>query len=160
MTIPEIVEKYTIRTNPNKNLCVRREILKHENDKAYIKEHRDEIIAYIEEQKAIEEQKHLERLKKMNAIEGLQELEDASIAWKEYYVAYRRFIEDDAEGKAPKKPEASLEELVRKYPRANAYMKAEGYAYSSSNNARATAGKKALEMENWSCIAFLITQGL
>lgn len=26
MTIPEIVEKYTIRTNPNKNLCVRREI--------------------------------------------------------------------------------------------------------------------------------------
>lgn len=130
MTIPEIVEKYTIRANPNKNLCVRREILKHENDKAYIKEHRDEIIAYIEEQKAIE---------------GLQELEDASIAWKEYYVAYRRFIEDDAEGKAPKKPEASLEELVRKYPRANAYMKAEGYAYSSSNNARATAGKKALE---------------
>lgn len=54
MTIPEIVEKYTIRTNPNKNLCVRREILKHEDDKAYIKEHRDEIIAYIEEQKAIE----------------------------------------------------------------------------------------------------------
>lgn len=84
MTIPEIVEKYTIRANPNKNLCVRREILKHEDDKAYIKEHRDEIIAYIEEQKAIEEQKHLERLKKMNAIEGLQELEDASIAWKEY----------------------------------------------------------------------------
>lgn len=134
MTIPEIVEKYTIRTNPNKNLCVRREILKHEDDKAYIKE-----------QKAIEEQKHLERLKKMNAIEGLQELEDASIAWKEYYIAYRRFIEDDAEGKAPKKPEASLEELVRKYPRANAYMKAESYAYSSSNNARAAAGKKALE---------------
>ena len=56
MTIPEIVEKYTIRANPNKNLCVRREILKHEDDKAYIKEHRDEIIAYIEEQKAIEEQ--------------------------------------------------------------------------------------------------------
>ena len=27
MTIPEIVEKYTIRANPNKNLCVRREIL-------------------------------------------------------------------------------------------------------------------------------------
>lgn len=96
-------------------------------------------------QKAIEEQKHLERLKKMNAIEGLQELEDASIAWKEYYIAYRRFIEDDAEGKAPKKPEASLEELVRKYPRANAYMKAESYAYSSSNNARAAVGKKALE---------------
>lgn len=92
MTIPEIVEKYTIRANPNKNLCVRREILKHEDDKAYIKEHRDEIIAYIEEQKAIEEQQHLERLKKMNAIEGLQELEDASIAWKEYYIAYRRFI--------------------------------------------------------------------
>lgn len=99
MTIPEIVEKYTIRANPNKNLCVRREILKHEDDKAYIKEHRDEIIAYIEEQKAIEEQQHLERLKKMNAIEGLQELEDASIAWKEYYIAYRRFIEDDAEEK-------------------------------------------------------------
>lgn len=41
--------------------------------------------------------------------------------------------------------QASLEELVRKYPRANAYMKAESYAYSSSNNARAAAGKKALE---------------
>lgn len=36
MTIPEIVEKYTIRANPNKNLCVKREILKHEGDKAYI----------------------------------------------------------------------------------------------------------------------------
>lgn len=35
MTIPEIVEKYTIRANPNKNLCVRREILKHEDDNAY-----------------------------------------------------------------------------------------------------------------------------
>ena len=75
MTIPEIVKKYTIRVNPNKSLCVRREILKHEDDKVYIMEHRDEIIAYIEEQKAIEEQKHLERLKKINAIEGLQELE-------------------------------------------------------------------------------------
>lgn len=145
MTIPEIVKKYTIRANPNKSLCVRREILKHEDDKVYIMEHRDEIIAYIEEQKAIEEQKHLERLKKINAIEGLQELEDASIAWKKYYSDYRHFIEDGAEGKAPKKPEASLEELVRKYPRANAYMKAESYAYSSSNNARAAAGKKALE---------------
>lgn len=70
MTIPEIVKKYTIRVNPNKSLCVRREILKHEDDKVYIMEHRDEIIAYIEEQKAIEEQKHLERLKKINAIEG------------------------------------------------------------------------------------------
>ena len=29
MTIPEIVKKYTIRVNPNKSLCVRREILKH-----------------------------------------------------------------------------------------------------------------------------------
>lgn len=96
-------------------------------------------------EKAIEEQKHLERLKKINAIEGLQELEDASIAWKKYYSDYRHFIEDGAEGKAPKKPEASLEELVRKYPRANAYMKAEGYAYSSSNDVRASAGKKALE---------------
>lgn len=145
MTIPEIVKKYIIRVNPNKSLCVRREILKHEDDKVYIMEHRDEIIAYIEEQKAIEEQKHLERLKKINAIEGLQELEDASIAWKKYYSDYRHFIEDGAEGKAPKKPEASLEELVRKYPRANAYMKAEGYAYSSSNDVRASAGKKALE---------------
>lgn len=145
MTIPEIVKKYAINVNPNKSLRVRREILKHEDDKAYITTHREEIIAYIEEQKAIKEQKHLERLKKMNAIEGLQELEDASIAWKEYRIAYRHFIEDDAEGKAPKKPEASLEELVRKYPRANAYMKAENYAYSSSNNVRATAGKKALE---------------
>ena len=89
MTIPEIVKKYTIRVNPNKSLCVRREILKHEDDKVYIMEHRDEIIAYIEEQKAIEEQKHLERLKKINAIEGLQELEDASIAWKKYYSDYR-----------------------------------------------------------------------
>lgn len=110
MTIPEIVKKYTIRVNPNKSLCVRREILKHEDDKVYIMEHRDEIIAFIEEQKAIEEQKHLERLKKINAIEGLQELEDASIAWKKYYSDYRHFIEDGAEGKAPKKPEASLEE--------------------------------------------------
>lgn len=146
LTIEKAVEIYQIhRTENNDRIFLNRSVTENQEHFDFVRSHKTEIIAYIEEQKAIEEQQHLERLKKMNAIEGLQELEDASIAWKEYYIAYRRFIEDDAEGKAPKKPEASLEELVRKYPRANAYMKAESYAYSSSNNARAAAGKKALE---------------
>lgn len=49
MTIPEIVEKYTIRTNPNKNLCVRREILNGEDYKQAIADMKKEWCDYCEE---------------------------------------------------------------------------------------------------------------
>lgn len=146
LTIEKAVEIYQIhRTENNDRIFLNRSVTENQEHFDFVRSHKTEIVDYLKEHEESMKREAEEQQAKLNALEGLRELEDASIAWKEYYIAYRRFIEDDAEGKAPKKPEASLEELVRKYPRANAYMKAESYAYSSSNNARAAAGKKALE---------------
>ncbi len=78
-------------------------------------------------------------------IKGLNELENAINAWSNYYRERERRWEDEALSSfLPAEPEADIEELKAKYPRAAAYIRAENYRYAS-HYAKAAAGKRAME---------------
>jgi hypothetical protein len=103
---------------------------------------KEQLAAKLEEHEESMKREAEEQQAKLNALEGLRELEDAKDAWESYNYWYNRFIERGAEGKAPKKPEANLKELVQKYPRTNAYLNAEAFSFAS-NYHKAAIGRKA-----------------
>lgn len=141
MTIPEIAEKWVICVTLNgKKLRVDSDVQNHPEDLAFLQEHKQEIISYLVEKK---EREYQESRVRLYAIEGLKELEDAYCAWQEYYSLFSYYINElGAEGKAPEKPDVSIDDLIKKYPRARAYMIADSYA-QSENDIKVTAGEKA-----------------
>lgn len=138
LTIEKAVEMYQIhRIGNGDRIRLDRSVTKNQEHLDFVKSHKAEIIDYLKEQEE-------RRQAKLNALEGLHELEYAKYAWRLYYSSYNRYIAQGAEGKAPKKPEVSLKELVQKYPRANAYLNAQAFS-SASNYHKAAIGRKAAE---------------
>lgn len=116
------------------------DVQNHPEDLAFLQEHKQEIISYLVEKK---EREYQESRARLYAIEGLEELEDAYSAWQEYYSLFSYYITElGGEGDAPKKPDVSINELIKKYPRARAYMIADSYA-QAENDIKVTAGEKA-----------------
>jgi hypothetical protein len=107
----------------------------------YIKANKDLFLAEI---KKIEAEK-AQREAKIQAIEGLKELK-AAIAQEQYEYEQRqkRWESESLSSIMPEKPAVSVVELKAKYPRAAAYITAEGWS-RSSNSGKRQAGKKALE---------------
>lgn len=144
LTIERMVEVYQIHKSKEGKIRVYETIVKRPEHYKFVVEHKAEILAYLDAKEVAAKRAHDERMAKLNAIEGLRELEDAKYALKSYYSSYNRYIEQGAEGKEPEKPEANLDELIRKYPRANAYLKAKEYSFAS-HFAKSRAGDRAEE---------------
>jgi hypothetical protein len=107
----------------------------------HIKNNKTLIINEIKKIKAEEEQ----RKANIEAIEGLRELQQAINDKLNYRYEWNRRMEDEALSSImPEKPAVSVVELKAKYPRAAAYITAEGWS-RSSNSGKRQAGKKALE---------------
>jgi len=80
------------------------------------------------------------------AIEGIDAIISAQNAEEHYSRAFDRMMENESNDGArpPHKPTVSSAEMINKYPRAAAYLQAEGWTMSS-NLDKYCAGKKALE---------------
>lgn len=103
-----------------------------------------EIMAFLLQQEAEKEAARIQRQRKIEAIPGLAELKNSLSDWEEYRIAFNKFIENDAIGRCPKKPESDPESLKRDYPMAAAYIHAESYSLAD-HYAKASAGRNALE---------------
>ena len=79
---------------------------------------------------------------KRNAVKGLKEMNEAETAWYKYERAKERAFESE-NGIYPSKPKVpKVSELARKYPRAAALRKMEGWG-ASKNYMKASIGDKA-----------------
>lgn len=107
---------------------------------------KDEIIAELKRRKAEEKAKYEARQAKIAAIEGIQEIRKAIAAEEAYQEAFNEMMEDEYNDGAfpPKRPEVNSRDLMKQYPRATAYLKAESWSLAS-NYAKIRAGQKALE---------------
>lgn len=85
-----------------------------------------------------------EREAKINAIPGLKEIKAAKEDLENWHYEWEDSFRDVGGLGVRPKPQYDFEELYKKYPRANAYLKAEAYS-CAANYAKASAGKKALE---------------
>lgn len=94
---------------------------------------------FEEEQRAAEE-----REAKINAIPGLKEIKAAKEDLENWHYEFEYSFRDVGGMGVRPKPQYDFEALYKKYPRANAYLKAEAYSRTASH-AKASAGKKALE---------------
>lgn len=79
-----------------------------------------------------------------NSVEGLKELRAARDEQYNYNAAFARAMENEYQDGAamPKQPNANVEELKQRYPRAALYLKIESYC-AASNYHKAGAGEKA-----------------
>ena len=128
----KIIKKYSMKLNSDKTQIIcDGNIKKNSTDVAYVKEHKDELISVLERMEVEAEQKRIERQKKIAAIEGLDLIQAAISKWVRYNNDMSRYIERDMTGKAPKKPDTTIEELNKMYPRAAAYIKADRWSYSA-----------------------------
>ena len=109
-------------------------------------EHRAEIMALIKTETEAKERAAAEREAKIAAIDGLTEIKKAIYDHEKYHRDFERMMDDEFNDglRPPKKPESDINELMSKYPRAAAYIKAEDYSYSP-HYAKSAIGIKALE---------------
>lgn len=106
----------------------------------------DEIRMHLQNEEAVKQAAAKSRQEKINAIEGLQEIYDASEEWSRYRDAFSCMMDnqDNDGARPPMQPTVNIEALNAKYPRAAAYIKAENYS-CAANYAKSSAGRKALE---------------
>lgn len=149
MNTQELIQRYRIAMKidehgqPTGNLVVYRA------DKAAlaaIKAAKPEIVATLLAQREAGLRAEQERQAKIDAIPGLREIEAARadlVNWKLEFDASFDGESGGGVGVRPK-PKYDMDALNAKYPRAKAYLDAEDFS-ASANDAKAAAGKKALE---------------
>jgi len=146
MTIQELIQKCGIKEHSGNQIMVdKTKVGSHLEE---IKARKEEILSYFAAQHAAVETARKDREAKINAIEGLNELQEAIEAEVEHHAAFTRMMENEGQSGngalLPSLPEVSSKDLKAQYPRAAAYLKAQNYSLAS-NYAKASAGKKALE---------------
>ena len=114
-------------------------------DLAAIKDNKTDIINYLLSKEAEERKAAAERMAKIEAIEGLKEIENATIIWNNYSRSLENNFDNEyASSILPTPLKVTVDELKKKYPRAAAYILAESWVISN-NYKKADAGRKALE---------------
>lgn len=88
--------------------------------------------------------KHEERKRRIATIEGLEEIERCKSDWNKWHEAFEHMMNTGSSIMTVSVPNEKEEDLRKKYPRANAYLIARGYA-NKSNYEISGIGSKALE---------------
>lgn len=109
-----------------------------------IKENKLEIINILTAEWEQEKKEAAERKRRIKAIEGLEEIRAAKYEIERWHSDFNEWFECENDVTFRSKPKHNIKSLYAKYPRAAAYLQAEGY-YLSSNYAKSSAGEKALE---------------
>lgn len=146
MTATELIKKYNITLSPNGDdtVVIRNTALaKADNIIDDVIANKAEIIAILKAEDEAERNKIREELSKIEAIEGLSEIRDAIVEHNRYWEKFNYAVEHGT-GILPAPPKTDVNDMMTKYPRAAAYLKANEYA-KAANDAKAIAGKKARE---------------
>ena len=154
MTLNELIKRYGIKLSieyidgkltPTGKICIAHGTLAKENgDWEKIVSAKEEIKAILIQEFEKEQRAEQEREEKINAIQGLKEIKAAKEDLENWRYEFEDSFRDVGGMGVRPKPQYDFEELYKKYPRANAYLKAEAYS-RAANYVKASAGKKALE---------------
>lgn len=148
--INELIKEWNLQLAiQNGQECLRVQGKPTQTQVAELRELKDNIITELKHRREVERKRVDEamaaRNAKLAAIEGLEELQDARNAEANYHHEVNRRFEDEALSSImPARPKVSAKDVAAKYPRAAAYVKAEGWTYAS-NYAKNAAGRKAVE---------------
>lgn len=136
--IDELINKYEITAgfNPQKGEVLRFRTGVSNEIREEIKSMKPEILAELKRRKS-------ERQSKIDAIEGLKEIEHARYLIAEWRRKNNASIDRGDSVYVPR-PKVDIAALEAQYPRAVAYLFAEGYSYAA-NFRKAAAGRRALE---------------
>lgn len=117
-----------------------------EINKGMLREEALEIKAHLIAEQEAQRAAAAAREAKIAAIEGLKEIKTAIYDRQRYRREFNAMMDDEFNDGAcpPKPPKANVDELMAKYPRAAAYIKAENYSYAA-HDVKSKAGKIALE---------------
>lgn len=140
MTIPEMIEKYSICDGGNGKAIIFNSATTKE-ELAEISARKPEILAYLSAQA----EKTQDRVQRIASIPGLDELEDFAAEWEWYCEESLAFAASGSVGTAPKEPSISVADLNLQYPQAAAYRRASAWA-ASKHKKRAELGKKAVDL--------------
>lgn len=139
----KIIAKYNIRIGGDgTQLEVEKRIVKNPEDLAFVKSHKQEIIAFIKAEEEAKQRAFEERQAKIKAIDGLEEIRAALADVEAWHSEFEASFSDVGGLGVRPKPQYDFDALYAKYPRAAAYLKAESFEYAS-HYAKSAAGKKA-----------------
>jgi len=139
--IEECIKKYGIWNPKDGRIGIKGKTTP--KDIELIKSNKAEILQYFADRERESAEESTKRQAKIDTIKGLQEIKNAIAEWNNYYYIRDKAFESEC-GRMPNKPETSIDELKKMYPRAAAYIKADSYS-NSTNYKKAVAGKKAIE---------------
>lgn len=145
MTTEELIKRYGLEVIRDGRICAHNgDLIKKDDADGEIRARLDEVREYLKAEKEAAETARKERQAKIDAIEGLKELQKAISDWNEYHYKFNKCLASEFAARFPQKPESDIDELKAQYPRATAYLIAEGWTYSS-NHEKSSIGKRALE---------------
>lgn len=154
MNIKEMIEKYGIAPETKDfgaeftgRLIIRNvKSLKADNAEEMIRDKKLEILDHFKNEKAEKEAAKKEYEEKVASIEGLQEIQKASRELAEWEMKFQKSFDGEyAVGGlgVGKRPNHNIDEMLERYPRAAAYLKAKKYA-DKQNFELSKIGEKAL----------------
>ena len=156
MTIEQLIRRYTLSLtiNPATNqeaLLADLKAIKRDNATEEIKQKKAEIMEYLRAEKAEKERlaeeaqkKAKERSERIKQIDGLKEIQDAIEDLEQWQYEFDRSFDDVGGLGVRPMPEYDIKAMRQKYPRADAYLRAEN-EWLKSNYELSDIGKRALE---------------
>ncbi|MEK1398564.1 hypothetical protein HCY90_00615 [Limosilactobacillus fermentum] len=136
MNTREVIKKYKITLVPNSEDDLIKvsnvKDLKADNMVGFVKDHKKEI---VHELKAL----------KGEFIPGLKEIKKAKAEWNNWKKDFNASFESEDATPLPKRPDSDLNDLLKKYPQAKAYLQMEALS-NSADYELSSIGDVALEM--------------
>lgn len=145
--LEKIIEKYNIKiamADDEKISVYNVDLLMKDNMDDTIRTNKADILAILRDRKASKRKAYEERQNKIKAIEGLAEIMEYRNAWANWHEAFEHMMENGSGVMHVSAPTTKEKDLREKYPRADAYLRAQHEA-DKSNYELSAIGKKALE---------------
>ena len=144
MTANELIEKYNI-VRKDDMICVKEYYSAKRDDMLNeLRERKPEIMEQLIENENEEHRAYEERKRKIEEIEGLAEIKSAMRDIEDWHEEFDKSFEDVGGMGVRPKPDYDIKAMREKYPRADAYLKAEKEA-NKWNYELSAIGKKALD---------------
>lgn len=155
MTVKELIDEYRIvedyryNKETGKNYTGNLSIgnvskAKKDNVLSELKEKKQEILEYLKEERKEKEKERDERKKKIDSISGLKEIISAKEDLANWNAEFAKSFDDVGGLGVRPKPDYDFEAMYKKYPVAEAYLKAEEMMLKE-NDELSAIGKKAMD---------------
>lgn len=146
MDIKEIISRYEIRLGEENMIRVYNvDLFKEDRAEKIVKSKKAEIISYLKNKKEEEQRANEERQKKIKSIDGLEEIEKSFEEQRRWTHKFNcAFDNENGFTGMQARPRDYTKELMKKYPRAAAYIQAHNLS-TKTNYELSQIGAEALE---------------